>query len=239
MLTLFSAGSWCDTPPAAQQLSMAAVGGASAGAEQAPRIVVEAESVAAAASAAQPEAGFEIVSKQSVDVKDVEKKKEDNTENVEETAKPQTDDEGSQRKKSIVDISVIKENTGVQNEENLEKSIAAMPGMTKSISKEILKVADESGLKEIAASLDTTSSGEAEDGSMIDISVVEEEDQGAGAGEVLVAELLEDGEEVSLVPGRDEAVVEVTLEMRHAIPLLSALVALAAAIYAFINYTNI
>ena len=237
MLTLFSAGSWCDTPPAAEQLSMAAVGGASAGAEQAPRIVVEAESAAAAASAPQPEAGFEIVSKQSVDVKDVEKKKEDNTENVEETAKPQTDDEGSQRKKSIVDISVIKENTGVQNEENLEKSIAAMPGMTKSISKEILKVADESGLKEIAASLDTTSSGEAEDGSMIDISVVEEED--AGAGSVLVAELLEDGEEVSLVPGRDEAVVEVTLEMRHAIPLLSALVALAAAIYAFINYTNI
>ena len=212
---------------------MAAVGGSSAGAEQAPRIVVEAESVAA-----QPEAGFEIVSKQSVDVKDVEKKKEDNTENVEETAKPQTDDEGSQRKKSIVDISVIKENTGVQNEENLEKSIAAMPGMTKSISKEILKVADESGLKEIAASLDTTSSGEAEDGSVIDISVVEEEEQGAG-GEVLVAELLEDGEDASLVPGRDEAVVEVTLEMRHAIPLLSALVALAAAIYAFINYTNI
>ena len=219
---------------------MAAVGGSSAGAEQAPRIVVEEESVAAATSADKPEAGFEIVSKQSVDVKDVEKKKEDNTENVEETAKPQTDDEGSQRKKSIVDISVIKENTGVQNEENLEKSIAAMPGMTKSISKEILKVADESGLKEIAASLDTTSSsGEAEDGSVIDISVVEEEEQGAGAGEVLVAELLEDGEEVSLVPGRDEAVVEVTLEMRHAIPLLSALVALAAAIYAFINYTNI
>ena len=239
-MTRFAAGSWCDTPPAnsAQQLTMSAVGGASAGAEQAPRIVVEAESAEAAASAAQPEAGFEIVSKQSVDVKDVEKKKEDNTEKVEETAKPQTDDEGSQRKKSIVDISVIKENTGVQNEENLEKSIAAMPGMTKSISKEILKVADESGLKEIAASLDTTSSGEAEDGSMVDISVVEEEDQGA-AGEVLVAELLEDGEEGSLVPGRDEAVVEVTLEMRHAIPLLSALVALAAAIYAFINYTNI
>ena len=215
---------------------MAAVGGSSAGAEQTPRIVVEEESVAA--SADKPEAGFEIVSKQSVDVKDVEKKKEDNTENVEETAKPQTDDEGSQGKKSIVDISVIKENTGVQNEENLEKSIAAMPGMTKSISKEILKVADESGLKEIAASLDTTSSGEAEDGSVIDISVVEEEEQGAG-GEVLVAELLEDGEEVTLVPGRDEAVVEVTLEMRHAIPLISALVALAAAIYAFINYTNI
>ena len=213
---------------------MAAVGGSSAGAEQTPRIVVEEESVAD-----KPEAGFEIVSKQSVDVKDVEKRKEDNTENVEETAKPQTDDEGSQRKKSIVDISVIKENTGVQNEENLEKSIAAMPGMTKSISKEILKVADESGLKEIAASLDTTSSGEAEDGSVIDISVVEEEEQGAGAGSVLVAELLEDGEEVSLVPGRDEAVVEVTLEMRHAIPLISALVALAAAIYAFINYTNI
>ena len=215
---------------------MAAVGGASAGAEQAPRIVVEEES--AAASADKPEAGFEIVSKQSVDVKDVEKK-EDSTENVEETAKPQTDDEGSQGKKSIVDISVIKENTGVQNEENLEKSIAAMPGMTKSISKEVLKVADESGLKEIAASLDTTSSGEAEDGSVIDISVVEEEEQGAGAGEVLVAELLEDGEDASLVPGRDEAVVEVTLEMRHAIPLISALVALAAAIYAFINYTNI
>ena len=54
-----------------------------------------------------------------------------------------------------------------------------------------------------------------------------------------MAELLEDGEDASLVPGRDEAVVEVTLEMRHAIPLLSALVALAAAIYAFINYTKI
>ena len=57
---------------------MAAVGGSSAGAEQAPRIVVEEESVAD-----KPEAGFEIVSKQSVDVKDVEKRKEDNTENVE------------------------------------------------------------------------------------------------------------------------------------------------------------
>ena len=46
-------------------------------------------------------------------------------------------------------------------------------------------------------------------------------------------------QEVSITPGEDEEVVELTLEARHMLPLLSAIVGLAAAIYALIFYTNV
>ena len=46
-------------------------------------------------------------------------------------------------------------------------------------------------------------------------------------------------QEVTIVPGEDEEVVEFTLETRHILPLVSAMVALVAAIYALIFYANV
>jgi len=46
-------------------------------------------------------------------------------------------------------------------------------------------------------------------------------------------------QEVTITPGEDEEVVELTLETRHMLPVLSAIVGLAAAIYALIFYTNV
>ena len=46
-------------------------------------------------------------------------------------------------------------------------------------------------------------------------------------------------QEVTITPGEDEEVVELTLEARHMLPVLSAIVGLAAAIYALIFYTNV
>jgi len=46
-------------------------------------------------------------------------------------------------------------------------------------------------------------------------------------------------QEVTIIPGEDEQVVELTLTTRHILPLVSAMVALVAAIYAMIFYTNV
>ena len=46
-------------------------------------------------------------------------------------------------------------------------------------------------------------------------------------------------QEVTLVPREGEQVLELTLTTRHLVPLVSAMVALVAAIYALIFYTNV
>ena len=48
-----------------------------------------------------------------------------------------------------------------------------------------------------------------------------------------------DVQEVTITPGEGEQMVEVTLTTRHLVPLVSAMVALVAAIYALIFYTNV
>lgn len=113
-----------------------------------------------------------------------------------------------------------------------------MPGMTKSVSKEILKATDATDLKQMANDLAESEKGEEEGGSVIDISVVDTEPD-TGAVDGVEAEIIGDDEEVTISPGEGEEVLEVTLEMRHAIPLVSAMVALVAAIYALIFYTNV
>jgi len=158
--------------------------------------------------------------------------------------------ENKERKKSIVDIAVIKEvgvseDTIIQSGKDLKESVSAMPGMTKSVSQEILKRSDVTELKQIAQDLaeeDGRDKKEEEEGSVIDISVVEEDtdkDEDTGTVDGLEAEILGDDEEVTISPGEDEEVVELTLETRHMLPVLSAIVGLAAAIYALIFYTNV
>jgi len=147
-----------------------------------------------------------------------------------------------ERKKSIVDVSIIKEKEDVKMEESLEKSLNSMPGMTKSISKEILKATDETELKKIAQEL-SNEAGDAgkedNDGSVIDISIVDDSDGDKEPAQTnFEAEILDDDEEVTIVPADDEAVVEFTLEMKHAIPLISLMVGVVAALYAAVFYAN-
>jgi len=188
-----------------------------------------------------------------VQTTNVETKKEEIMDIKSVVENTETDDKTSEtkeRKKSIVDIAVIKEvgdsdDTIIQSGKDLKESVSAMPGMTKSVSQEILKKSDVTELKQIAQNLaeeDGRDKKEEEEGSVIDISVVEEDtdkDEDTGTVDGIEAEILGDDEEVTIVPGEDEEVVELTLETRHMLPVLSAIVGLAAAIYALIFYTNV
>ena len=159
-----------------------------------------------------------------------------------ENAKTKDDDkisETKERKTSFVNIAVIKEaGDGDVKKNDLKETLSSMPGMTKSVSKEILKATDATDLKQMANDLAESEKGEEEGGSVIDISVVDTEPD-TGAVDGVEAEIIGDDEEVTISPGEGEEVLEVTLEMRHAIPLVSAMVALVAAIYALIFYTNV
>lgn len=171
-------------------------------------------------------------------------KNTDNKMDIKETenAKTKDDDkisETKERKTSFVNIAVIKEaGDGDVKKNDLQETLSSMPGMTKSVSKEILKATDAIDLKQMANDLAESEKGEEEGGSVIDISVVDTEPD-TGAVDGVEAEIIGDDEEVTISPGEGEEVLEVTLEMRHAIPLVSAMVALVAAIYALIFYTNV
>merc|ERR550532_1442864 len=119
------------------------------------------------------ESDFEIISKETT--------KELASKNLDDEKKPETEDktsEPTERKKSIVDISVIKEAGESDNtiKTDLQESVSAMPGMTKSVSQEIIKRTDDTELKQIAQDLaeEDEKEKEVEEGSVIDISVVEE-----------------------------------------------------------------
>ena len=175
------------------------------------------------------ESGFEIINKEDKETKTNEEMQGNNEVRTE-------------RKKSIVDISIIKEKEEELKEESLEINLNSMPGMTKSISKEILKATDETELKKIAQELsnetDVTGKGD-DDGSVIDISIVDDSDGDKEPAQTnFEAEILDDDEEVTIVPADDEAVVEFTLEMKHAVPLISLMVAVVAALYAAVFYAN-
>ena len=161
------------------------------------------------------ESDFEIISKENPTSEEktavrVESKKEEVADIKEVEKKLENDHKSSgteERKKSIVDISVIKEagdsDNTIQKGNDLQESVSSMPGMTKSVSQEILKKSDVTELKQIAQDLaeedrQENKEEEEEEGSVIDISVVEEstekvEDIGTVDG--LEAEILADDEE--------------------------------------------
>jgi len=189
------------------------------------------------------DAGFEIISKEAENVKHTieEALKKDSmgeSNNVDSITKE------AARKKSVVDIAVIKESE-IQSE-NLEETLKNMPGMTTSKSKEILKISDEKELKQMAKDLVTDNDDEEEnEGSVIDIAVVNESDTDKEVEEVqqdvpsgFQAEIIDDDAEVNIVPAEDEEVVEFTLEMRHLLLIASAIIGLIAIFYAAIFYQN-
>ena len=141
----------------------------------------------------------------------IESKKEDAEESKSVEKKQETEDktsETTERKKSIVDISVIKEAGESDNtiKTDLQECVSAMPGMTQSVSQEISKRTDDTELKQIAQDLaeeDGTEKQEEEEGSVIDISVVEEitdkgedndKEENIGTVDGLEAEILADDE---------------------------------------------
>jgi len=119
--------------------------------------------------------------------------------------------------------------------ESLEKvelaaAVQNMPGMTKSKSREILKALDEKEIAEIAAQLDEKE--KEPEGSMIDISIVEESDTEKEVQEVIKeaqsgfqAEVVAENEEIEILPADNEEVVEYTIEMKHLIPIITVMVA--------------
>merc|ERR1711963_167571 len=117
--------------------------------------------------------------------------------------------------------------------------------MTSSKSKEILKLSDEKELKQIAKDL-VYKNDEEDEGSVIDIAVVNESDTDKEVEEVqendipsgFQAEIIDDDSEVNIVPAEDEEIVEFTLEMRHLLLIASAIIGLIAIFYAAIIYQN-
>lgn len=147
------------------------------------------------------------------------------------------------RKKSVVDIAVIKEKDEKNSldldtrDESLEDSLSKMPGMTKSASRDILKAVDDVEIKQIAADLDDAH-GDDDEGSVIDISIVDDSDDNKEDGLGIQAEIIGDDEEVDIVAGKGEQVVEFTLEMKHFFVLLSVMAGMMAVMYALVNNFN-
>ena len=159
------------------------------------------------------ESDFEIISKENPTSEEKTAKKEGQKEEsavIKDVEKKlENDDKSSgteERKKSIVDISVIKEagdsDNTIKKGNDLQESVSSMPGMTKSVSQEILKRSDVTELKQIAQELaeedGRDNREEEEEGSVIDISVVEEnteKEEDIGTVDGLEAEILADDEE--------------------------------------------
>ena len=183
---------------------------------------------------------IEIVAKDLVEENQNTNSKKDPVQTVTETVEP--------RKNSIVNVAVIKEtneSSSSSDKEELEASLQRMPGMTSSKSQEILKALDEKEIKDIAENLNENGN-EKENGSMIDISVVEESDNEKDVQEVIKAaesgfqaEVIEDNEDIEILPSENEEVIEYTIEMKHAIPVISVMVALVGVFYALIFHYHI
>ena len=156
------------------------------------------------------------------------------------------------RKNSLVTVAVIKEpketsSSSSSDKDGLAAALEKMPGMTKSKSQEILKAIDEKEIKEIAENMnENEKEKEAESGSLIDISVVEESDTEKDVQEVIKeadsgfqAEVVEDNEDIEIKPSENEEVIEYTIEMKHAIPIISVMMAFVAVFYALIFHYHV
>merc|ERR1711874_163013 len=157
------------------------------------------------------------------------------------------------RKNSLVTVAVIKEpnetssSSSSSDKDGLAAALEKMPGMTKSKSQEILRAIDEKEIKEIAENInENEKEKEAQSGSLIDISVVEESDTEKDVQEIIKeadsgfqAEVVEDNEDIEIKPSENEEVIEYTIEMKHAIPIISVMMAFVAVFYALIFHYHV
>jgi len=157
-------------------------------------------------------------------------------------------------KASLIDIKVIKEpedssnkdspESEAQSSEELELALKAMPELSSSVSKEILDKANDEEAKNIADDIETKTE-ERPGGTLIDITVIEETNKEKNVQEVIEeaghsfeAEVIEDNEDIKVIPSEDEDVIEYTLEARHILPFVTILVAFVAIFVALIFYYN-
>jgi len=155
---------------------------------------------------------------------------------------------------SLIDIKVIKEagdgsnkdspESDAQGSEELELALKAMPDLSSSVSNEILAKANDEEAKTIVDDIETKTE-ERPGGTLIDITVIEETKKDKNVQEVIKeaehsfeAEVIEDNEEIKVVPSDDEDVIEYTLEARHILPFLTILVAFVAIFVGLIFYYN-
>merc|ERR1711970_1284298 len=160
----------------------------------------------------------------------------------------------SQVDASLIDIKIIKEEddgsnrdspeSDAQGTEELELALKEIPEFSSSTSKEILAEANNEDDKNIVDEIETKAE-EKPGGTLIDITVIEETNKEKNVQEVIEeaehsfeAEVIDDNEDIKVVPSDDEDVIEYTLETRHILPFLTILVAFVAVFAGLIFYYN-
>jgi len=155
---------------------------------------------------------------------------------------------------SLIDIKIIKEEddgsnrdspeSDAQGTEELELALKEIPELSSSTSKEILAEANNEDDKNIVDEIETKAE-EKPGGTLIDITVIEETNKDKNVQEVIEeaehsfeAEVIDDNEDIKVVPSDDEDVIEYTLETRHILPFLTILVAFVAVFAGLIFYYN-
>ena len=147
----------------------------------------------------------------------------------------------------LIDISIIDENddrVSNQNGKNGASEIGAalseMPGISKSISQEILSKLKEDPTKEIDE-IDSKSEVTSCE-TLMDITVVDESDKDCKVQKEeehsFEAEIIGDYEEITISPKDDEDVIEYTLETKHFVPFLTIMAALVSIFIGLIFYNN-
>lgn len=155
---------------------------------------------------------------------------------------------------SLIDIKIIKEEddgsnkdsseSDAQNSEELELALKEIPELSSSTSKEILAKANDEEDKKVVDDIETKAE-EKPGGTLIDITVIEETNKDKNVQEVIEeaehsfeAEVIDDNEDIKVIPSDDEDVIEYTLETRHILPFLTILVAFVAVFAGLIFYYN-
>jgi len=172
----------------------------------------------------------------------------------EEMSKPDIKKIENQVDASLIDIKIIKEEddgsnrdspeSDAQGTEELELALKEIPELSSSTSKEILAEANNEDDKNIVDEIETKAE-EKPGGTLIDITVIEETNKDKNVQEVIKeaehsfeAEVIDDNEDIKVVPSDDEDVIEYTLETRHILPFLTILVAFVAVFAGLIFYYN-
>jgi len=212
--------------------------------------------------------GFEIITPELAEKKEnvitesdtatteVESKQTPEDTNVKEEPSKQADIKKSENPvdASLIDIKIIKEEDDGSNKDSpesdaqgtkeLELALKEIPDLPSSTSKEILAQANNEDDKNIVDEIETKAE-EKPGGTLIDITVIEETNKDKNVQEVIKeaehsfeAEVIDDNEDIKVVPSDDEDVIEYTLETRHILPFLTILVAFVAVFAGLIFYYN-
>jgi len=188
---------------------------------------------------------------------EVESKQTPEDTNVKEEPSKQADTKKSENPvvdASLIDIKIIKEEDDGSNKDSpesdaqgtkeLELALKEIPDLPSSTSKEILAQANNEDDKNIVDEIETKAE-EKPGGTLIDITVIEETNKEKNVQEVIEeaehsfeAEVIDDNEDIKVVPSDDEDVIEYTLETRHILPFLTILVAFVAVFAGLIFYYN-